>query len=200
MTVMLLQFDMCVYALWPLTLGIGLLFGKHVIPLLMKHDVVSGIKRGGLESVNLGLITGFITLHVSMKELGLLPFMTRISKGRITLWIKIFIILVGHFHEVTSETVQERGHFNDSYARLKLHHEGWYDITNIESTFLFRELYTVYGLFWLATLCFMQISCLSWLLCSSSKRCLYVLKVCKTNSKQCPDTPTSSDGKFYMCK
>jgi hypothetical protein len=192
MFVLLLQFDVFVCSLWPLAVGTGLLMGKHVIPLLVKYHVVSGMRTVGLKSIKLGLSTGYVLLYVMVKELGLLSLMSWIFKGRLTVWIKVMIILFGHFPLITSENTQARGNVTEMYMR----YEGYCDITNIECVFLHRELCTAYGLFWITALCFAQLDGLLWMLSSSKWQAIKMWKAHLTSSKQCPNNSNEPDGKF----
>jgi hypothetical protein len=193
MFVLLLQFDVFVCALWPLAVGTGLLMGIHVIPLLVNYHVLSGMRTVGPKSIKLGLLsTGYVLLYVMVKELGLLSLISWISKGRLMVWIQVMIILFGHFPLITSETTQAGGNVTELYMK----YEGYWDITNIETVFLHRELCTSYGLFWLTTLCFAQLNRLIWKLSSSKWQAITMWKVQLASSKQCPNNSNESDGEF----
>jgi hypothetical protein len=124
--------------------------------------------------------------------------MSLILRGKLAVWIKVFLLICGHFQLICAHDMNQSVHTRkiDEITQYKLRHEGYYNLSDIISDteiVPYREILSQYGIFWLITLIFGAIQA------AHSRTVTSLIKALKTfKCKQCPSNQGTDNGKSAL--
>jgi hypothetical protein len=141
-------------ALWPLALGVGLFIGKHIVPLW-----ITLTKAYQCENI-MGHVTATerLIFHLCLLHSGILSLLAILSSRKMAAWIKVLLIITGHFQLIWAQETIQSSHNEklEKVTQFKLKYEGYYNVSDIISstTSPYREHLSIYGTSWFIMLLF----------------------------------------------